>query len=102
MQSFPRIHLVLGLAFVLAAAAFAQTSGDFTIIALPDTQHYSRTYPQIFNQQTQWIVNNAAATGLRRESPGDFDRPGAEASMPALPCPAGSSAIPRRRQNHIM
>lgn len=32
---------------------------DFTIVALPDTQHYSETYPEIFSAQTQWIVDNA-------------------------------------------
>ena len=31
----------------------------FSIIALPDTQHYSRIYPQIFTNQTQWIANQA-------------------------------------------
>ena len=32
--------------------------GDFTIVALPDTQMYSNNYPQIFQSQTQWIVAN--------------------------------------------
>jgi len=31
---------------------------NFTIIALPDTQYYSESYPYIFTNQTQWIVNN--------------------------------------------
>ena len=31
---------------------------EFTIIALPDTQHYSESFPAIFTSQTQWIVNN--------------------------------------------
>lgn len=31
---------------------------EFTIVVLPDTQYYSASYPEIFNQQTQWIVNN--------------------------------------------
>jgi VCBS repeat-containing protein len=31
---------------------------EFTIIALPDTQHYSEAYPAIFTSQTQWIVDN--------------------------------------------
>ena len=36
------------------------TPGDFTIVALPDTQHYvdSANFP-IFTAQTQWIVNNS-------------------------------------------
>ncbi|MCC5876568.1 MAG: twin-arginine translocation signal domain-containing protein [Candidatus Sumerlaeia bacterium] len=27
----------------------------FTIVALPDTQHYARAYPHIFTAQTEWI-----------------------------------------------
>jgi hypothetical protein len=34
------------------------TLQPFTIIVLPDTQFYSQTYPAIFANQTQWIVNN--------------------------------------------
>ena len=35
------------------------TAQDFTIVALPDTQHYvdSANFP-IFTAQTQWVVNN--------------------------------------------
>ena len=31
---------------------------NFTIIALPDTQHYASGYPTIFTNQTQWIVDH--------------------------------------------
>lgn len=65
MSCFPRIWRVFLFLLVLAAAAFAQTSDEFTIIALPDTQHYSRAYPHVFNQQTQWIVNNAARLNIK-------------------------------------
>src|SRR5262245_5062300 len=34
---------------------------DFTLIAVPDTQYYSETYPFIFQSQTQWIADNRAA-----------------------------------------
>ncbi|MBN1306138.1 MAG: metallophosphoesterase [Anaerolineales bacterium] len=34
-------------------------ASDFTIIALPDTQHYSEKYPEIYASQTAWIVENA-------------------------------------------
>ncbi len=30
----------------------------FSIVAVPDTQFYSETYPATFTAQTQWIVNN--------------------------------------------
>src|SRR5579864_3254863 len=41
----------------------ASTVGpDFTVVALPDTQYYSSSLnggtPDMFNAQTQWIVNN--------------------------------------------
>jgi hypothetical protein len=31
---------------------------NFTIIVLPDTQYYSESYPEVFDNQTQWIVDN--------------------------------------------
>lgn len=31
---------------------------NFTIIVLPDTQYYSESNPEVFNNQTQWIVDN--------------------------------------------
>jgi hypothetical protein len=38
--------------------AGSPTGVPWTLIALPDTQYYSSTYPQIFDAQTQWIVDN--------------------------------------------
>ena len=37
---------------------FAVTGGaeDFTIIALPDTQHYSDQHPELYHAQTAWIA----------------------------------------------
>jgi hypothetical protein len=37
---------------------------EFTIIALPDTQHYSEAFPAIFTSQTQWIVDNKEARNI--------------------------------------
>ena len=37
---------------------------EFTIIAMPDTQFYSETYPAIFTTQTQWIVANKTARNI--------------------------------------
>ena len=36
------------------------SAGDqnFSIVVLPDTQFYSESYPGIFTNQTQWIVDN--------------------------------------------
>jgi pimeloyl-ACP methyl ester carboxylesterase/predicted MPP superfamily phosphohydrolase len=32
---------------------------NFTIVALPDTQFYSESYPEVFDNQTEWIASNA-------------------------------------------
>ena len=40
------------------------TQPEFTIIALPDTQHYSEAFPAIFTSQTQWIKDNKAARNI--------------------------------------
>lgn len=34
------------------------SADEFTIIALPDTQYYSRDFPDIFRAQTQWIADH--------------------------------------------
>jgi hypothetical protein len=39
-------------------------SNTFTVVMLPDTQVYSASYPQYFNEQTQWIANNVGAKNL--------------------------------------
>jgi len=40
-------------------ATNAGTTENFTIVVLPDTQFYSESYPGIFDNQTQWIANEA-------------------------------------------
>ena len=34
----------------------AGAAENFTVVVLPDTQFYSESYPGIFDNQTQWIV----------------------------------------------
>ncbi|MCW4035261.1 MAG: metallophosphoesterase, partial [Candidatus Bathyarchaeota archaeon] len=41
-----------------------QSAENFTIIVLPDTQGYSKLYPWIFDNQTQWIVDNVEALNI--------------------------------------
>src|SRR5438477_6822868 len=41
------------------------TNGDFSVIVLPDPQNYSQYYPQIFKQQTQWIVDHRAQYNIQ-------------------------------------
>lgn len=41
-----------------------QAPENFSIVVLPDTQFYSESYPAIFDNQTQWIANNAAGLNI--------------------------------------
>ena len=45
-------------------AARREVPDNFTIIALPDTQFYSASHPEIFDSQTQWVVNNAQSMNI--------------------------------------
>jgi len=36
----------------------------FTVVGLPDTQFYSESFPQIFANQTQWVVDNQKANNI--------------------------------------
>ncbi len=56
--------LAVFLAFGFSALAQV-TAPDFSVVVLPDTQYYSQSYPQIFNEQTQWIVNNQASYNIQ-------------------------------------
>ena len=46
------------------AGTEAEAPENFTIIVLPDTQYYSESYPVIFSNQTQWIVDNAESMNI--------------------------------------
>lgn len=59
----PRIIVLLLFA---SAIGFAQTADNsFSIVILPDTQNYSQYFPDIFQAQTQWIVDNRAALNIQ-------------------------------------
>ncbi|MBN2121575.1 DUF2341 domain-containing protein [Candidatus Micrarchaeota archaeon] len=38
---------------------------NWTLILVPDTQYYAESYPEIFLNQTQWIVANESANNIR-------------------------------------
>jgi len=38
---------------------------DFMVVALPDTQNYSSSYPSIWTSMTSWIVNNRSALNIQ-------------------------------------
>jgi calcineurin-like phosphoesterase family protein/carboxypeptidase family protein len=64
----PRFQFLAAfLCFLFGAGVLnAQTPSDeFTIIALPDTQFYSSTYPQIFAAQTQWIASHVQDQNIK-------------------------------------
>ena len=50
--------LVICLSAVAARPAGAKAEAPFTVVLLPDTQHYSRKYPELFMAQTEWIKAN--------------------------------------------
>jgi len=41
------------------------TAENWTIIMLPDTQNYASTYPEIFENQTQWIKDNKDGLNIK-------------------------------------
>ena len=53
-------HLLAGPVWGLEQAATGSRDG-FTIVLLPDTQKYTRKYPQIFLAQTEWIKKRTEA-----------------------------------------
>jgi hypothetical protein len=60
-----RSRLWLSLIFLSTIPLRGLTPGDFTIVVLPDSQIYSKSYPQIFDSQAQWIASNAAAQNIK-------------------------------------
>jgi predicted MPP superfamily phosphohydrolase len=52
--------ILLILLFIQALACLSFLNGEhfFSIIILPDTQHYSSKYPEMFYKQMDWIVEN--------------------------------------------
>lgn len=61
-------HLLIFIfvSFISSLSLSAQSPTDeFTIIALPDTQFYSSTYPQIFSAQTNWIAQHVADQNIK-------------------------------------
>lgn len=61
-----KVFSLVAIILVLLSLKIAQSvsAEDFTIIILPDTQFYSKSYPAIFSTQTQWIVDNKGALNI--------------------------------------
>ena len=62
MLQLSRTILVLASLYALASVAPGQT---FTVIGLPDTQHYSASFPHVYHQQTQWVANARHSLDIR-------------------------------------
>jgi carboxypeptidase family protein/calcineurin-like phosphoesterase family protein len=60
---FSSALLVFGL--ICCCSGSVRSQSDFTVIALPDTQYYAKSYPNIFNAQMNWIVQNAQALNIQ-------------------------------------
>jgi 3',5'-cyclic AMP phosphodiesterase CpdA len=67
----PRKHTMPCLAAVIAALMVfgalpltAQAVTPFTIVALPDTQNYTLSYPATLTAQTQWIATNKSTLNI--------------------------------------
>lgn len=67
MRHFPGkvAAVVLVLFSALVSAAGAADADDFTVVLLPDTQHYSARYPETYLAQTEWIKRQAQAENIR-------------------------------------
>jgi uncharacterized membrane protein len=61
-----RFLILIAIVKLACASALAQAPADqFVIIALPDTQFYSQSYPQVFAANMQWVANNAATMNIK-------------------------------------
>lgn len=49
---------------VIVQDQIANPGEDFTFVWMSDTQYYSESYPNIYNEQVEWIVNNQEALNL--------------------------------------
>lgn len=55
-----KILSVLNLFFLIFLFCFScKKDNSFRIVLLPDTQNYSKSYPEIFYAQTEWIAANS-------------------------------------------
>jgi hypothetical protein len=48
-----------------ATPASVNAADPFMVVALPDTQNYSQSYPATFDAQTQWIADNTVTENIK-------------------------------------
>ena len=56
---------ICSLAAVLVFSTICSAQGDFTIIALPDTQNEAQFFPDVLSTQTKWIAANQDRLNVR-------------------------------------
>lgn len=59
------ISLFLSIFTQKQAPLSQESNSTFTIIVLPDTQYYSSLYPDIFLNQTKWILKNKQSMNIQ-------------------------------------
>lgn len=52
------------LAFFTSLATLLRAADLFTIVAMPDTQNYSKSYPDTYFSQTEWVVAQRSALNV--------------------------------------
>ena len=58
---FSGLLALFAAVFMISPFSFSQDtaiSSGFSVILLPDTQYYTKHYPQIYRQQTRWIADH--------------------------------------------
>ncbi len=66
---FGLVIILVALTMLSGSVGYQQPSGhatymNFSIVVLPDSQFYCSDYPDIFSNQTRWIVDNAASKNV--------------------------------------
>ena len=57
-DSFTYEAVVAGQADEATVTITVHSDMEFSVVVLPDTQYEAESYPQVYNSQTQWIVDN--------------------------------------------
>ena len=65
MSRGPLVCCFLVVLLLAPVPLFSQSSSDFTLILLPDTQNEAQYFPSVLSSQTQWIVNNQASLNIQ-------------------------------------
>jgi hypothetical protein len=59
------LYMLIAVVVLVTSGSFAQSTnvpdfvpGSWSLVVLPDTQNYSASYPELFKDQTLWIVAN--------------------------------------------